>query len=104
MHQKATLSSPQLRVAAIVSRIVASVAGGWAFTWGFVTLGIALLVAGGMGYHDAQTLMFLLAFLVYLVFFLWAFSEASLKRVWLVLAGGAAAMSGTAWWISQTLV
>jgi hypothetical protein len=103
MQPKAGFSSSPVRAAAIVSRILAAVVGGWGFTWGFVTLGIALLVAGGMGYHDAQTLVYLLAFLVYLVFFLWAFSEASLRRVWLVLAGGGAAMTGLAWWITQSL-
>lgn len=103
MHSKAGFSSSPARAAAIVSRILAAVVGGWGFTWGFVTLGIALLVAGSMTYHDAQTLMFLLAFLVYLAFFLWTFSEASLARVWLVLAGGGAAMTGLAWWITQSL-
>lgn len=88
---------------AIVSRIAASLLGGWAFLWGFVTLGITALVAAGVPYGDAQTLLNLLAFLVFLGLFLWAFAAASVTRVWLVLAGGGAAMTAAAWLLLQTL-
>jgi hypothetical protein len=86
-----------------VSRIAASLLGGWAFTWGFVALGIASLVAAGMPYGDAKTLMYLLAFLVFLGLFLYAFAAASVLRVWLVLAGGGAAMAGAAWLLVRAL-
>lgn len=88
----------------LASRIAASLLGGWAFTWGFAALGISLAVAAGMSYHEAQTLLFLLAFLVFLGLFLWAFAAASLKRVWLVLAGGGAAMTALSWLLSRALV
>ncbi|QPF73252.1 iron uptake protein [Roseateles sp. DAIF2] len=85
----------------IVSRVAASLLGGWAFVWGFVTLGVALLLTAGMPFGDARTLVYLLAFLVFLVAFLWAFAAASLARVWAVLAGGGVLMTGLAWLLSQ---
>lgn len=88
----------------VLSRIAASLLGGYAFIWGFVTLGIALLVAAGMPYDEAQTLLFLLAFLVFLVCFCWTFAASSVARVWAVLAGGGAAMTGAAWLISRALI
>ena len=81
----------------VASRVAASLLGGYAFVWGFVTLGIALLLAGGVEYEDARTLCNLLAFLVFLTCFCWAFAAASLTRVWGVLAGGGALMTGAAW-------
>ncbi|MFZ5551423.1 MAG: iron uptake protein [Pseudomonadota bacterium] len=87
----------------IASRIAASVFGGWLFTWGFVTLGITSAVALGMPYGDARTLLFLLAFLVFLGMFLWSFSAASLAKVWLLLVGGGGAMTGAAWLLTQRL-
>jgi hypothetical protein len=87
-----------------VARIAASLAGGWAFVWGFVTLGIALLLMGGMSYADAQTLVYLLAFLIYLVTFCWSFTAASAIRVWLVLLGGGSTMTALAWWLMRSPV
>ena len=81
----------------VASRVAASLLGGYAFVWGCVTLGIALLLATGMDYDNARTLCNLLAFLVFLVCFCWAFAAASLARVWGVLAGGGALMTGAAW-------
>ncbi len=97
------MATVSLSPRSILSRITASLLGGYAFIWGFVTLGIALLVAAGMPYDDAQTLLFLLAFLIFLGCFCWAFTAASLMRVWAVLAGGGAAMTSAAWLISRAL-
>jgi hypothetical protein len=88
---------------AIASRVAAGLVGGYAFTFGLASLGIALLVAAGMPYGEARTLLYLLAFLVLLAVFLWSFAAASLTRVWGVLAGGGAAMSGAAWLLTQVL-
>lgn len=87
----------------LISRIAASLLGGWVFVWGVVTLGIALAVAGGMPFDRARTLMYLLAFLVFLCAFLWAFTAARVRTVWLVLAGGGALMTGAAWLLVPTL-
>lgn len=87
----------------IASRIAASLLGGWTFTWGFVALGITLLVAAGMPYGEAQTLLYLLAFLVFLGLFLWAFAAPSVQRVWWVLAGGGLAMTAAAWALARGL-
>jgi len=87
----------------VVSRVAASLVGGYAFTWGFTVLGIVLLVTAGASYHLAETLVYLLAFLVFLVAFCWAFVAARLVQVWGVLAGGGLAMTGTAWLLTHTL-
>lgn len=77
-----------------VSRIAAAVFGGYAFTWGFATLAIAAMAAAGVDFHEAETGVLMLAFLVFLIMFLWSFAARSVTRVWLVLAGGAGTMIG----------
>ena len=65
----------------IVSRIAAGAFGGYAFTWGFIALGMAGLFALGMPFHDTEALGYILGFLLFMVMFLWAFAAASLTRV-----------------------
>jgi len=88
----------------VVSRVAASLLGGYALVWGFVSLGTVLGVAAGMTYADAQTLLYLLAFLLFVVCFCWAISARSLSRVWLVFAGGGASMTLAAWLIASRLL
>lgn len=88
----------------IVARITAALLGGYAFTWGFVALGVAGLVALGVDFHEAETALLLLAFLVFLPLFLWAFAAASLARVWAVLGGGAVLMTAAAWGLQRVLL
>jgi hypothetical protein len=88
----------------IVGRVAASLLGGYAFTWGFITLGIALLIAVGMPYDDAYSLTMMLAFLVFLGVFFWSFAAAGLTRIWSVLTGGGAVMTATAWVLSHFLL
>lgn len=88
----------------IVSRVAASLLGGWAFVWGFVTLGITGLVALGMPYDEAYKLLMLIAFIVFLVAFCWSFAASSITRVWAVLTGGGAGMTAAAWWLARSLV
>lgn len=87
----------------VLSRIAASLLGSYAFVWGFGSLGTLLGVAAGMPYAEAQTLIFLLTFLVMLGGFCWAFVAASLTRVWTVLAGGGALMTSAAWLLGRAL-
>jgi len=88
----------------VVSRVAAATLGGYAFVWGFTTLGIVLAVVAGMPYDEARSLAYLLAFLVFLTVFLWAFAAVSLARVWTVLAGGGVLMTGATWWLSRSLI
>ncbi|QBE66256.1 iron uptake protein [Pseudoduganella lutea] len=88
----------------IVSRTAAAVLGGYAFTWGVVAFGTALLFAAGMAFHDAEHLAYIVGFLVYLVAFLVSFAARSLPRVWLVLAGGGASLAVAASLLQQQLV
>jgi hypothetical protein len=86
----------------VVSRVAASVLGGYVFVWGLVSAGTALLVKAGLPYGEAQTALYLWAFLVYLACFCWAMAVASLTRVWSVLAGGGLGMTALAWLLART--
>jgi hypothetical protein len=88
----------------VVARIAAALLGGYAFTWGFVSLGVAGLAGLGVDFHEAETAMLMLAFLLFLGVFLWTFACHSVVRVWAVLAGGGAVMTLTAWAIQQTML
>lgn len=98
------MHAPSLTRAHVLARIAAAVFGGYAFSWGLVAFGMAGLFALGMPFHDAEHLTAMLAMLVYLAVFLWAFAARSLPRVWLVLAGGGALMAGAASLLQATLV
>jgi hypothetical protein len=88
----------------VAGRVGASLLGGWIFVWGFATLAITALVASGLPYEEARTAVMLLAFLVFLAVFCWAFAAPRLARVWAVLAGGGALMTGAAWLAQRALV
>lgn len=87
----------------IASRVLAGVVGTWGFVWGFAVFGIAALVAAGMDYNEAYRLIMMLAFLVFLVLFCWAFVASSLLRVWGVLAGGGLLMTVAGWQLTRHL-
>lgn len=88
----------------IINRVAAALLGGYAFTWGFCALAMTVAVSLGAGFHDAEQGAYLLAFLVFLAVFLWAFACAHLPRVWLTLAGGGAAMTATAWALQNSIL
>lgn len=85
-------------------RVIAAIFGGYAFTWGFSAFGITTLVAMGVDFHEAETGISIVAFLVYLMLFLWTFAAASMTRIWLVLAGGAVVMQLAATILQSKLI
>ena len=93
-----TTPPPAQRVLPLLSRIAAAVLGGYAFCWGVVALGLSAFYAAGMAFHDAEHLGSILGLLLYLVVFCWAFAARRLTRVWVVLLGGGALMTGIAQW------
>ena len=96
-------TTPAPSAAHVASRAAAGLLGGYGFTFGVTTLGIVLAVFAGMPYGEARTLLYLVAFLVFLAAFLWAFAARSVYRVWGVLAGCGVLMSGAAWALSRAL-
>lgn len=88
----------------VIGRFAGAILGGYVFTFGFVALTTLASHALGLRYFVAQTLAWLLCFLVYLATILWGFSERSLVRVWLVLAGGGLALSAAAWLLSRQML
>ena len=95
--QASSAGCPTQRVHRVTARIAAAVLGGYVFVWGFTTLTIATALALGFPYDEAQLFAYLLAFLVFLAAFLWAFATRTALRAWLVLGGGGALMTGLAW-------
>jgi len=91
-------------VGSLVHRLLLSLVGGYAFTWGLVALGLAGLVAVGADFHEAEVAMLLIAFLVFLPLFLWGFAAPRIGRVWVVLAGGAALMTAAAWALQRAVL
>jgi hypothetical protein len=87
-----------------INRIAAALVGGYAFTWGFTAIGIAGLVALGVDFHEAETGVLLIAFLVFLGLFLWAFATASVLRVWVLLGGGGVLLTTAAWALQHALL
>lgn len=94
-------SSKELSTAQLLSRIAAGIAGGYCFVLGVTTLGIVLATGLGMSYTDAQTLMYLMAFLIYTFAFCWAFIHRSLLTICLCLIGGGAVMTALGWWLGN---
>ncbi|MFT3821812.1 MAG: iron uptake protein [Rubrivivax sp.] len=90
--------------ARVASRIAAAVLGGYVFTWGSISLSLALLFAAGMEFHDAEHLSCIMGFLIFLAAFLWAFAARSLRRTWLALAGGGALMASAATLVQYLLL
>jgi len=88
----------------ITSRVGAALLGGYAFTWGTIVLVAALMVAAGAEFHDAEHLAYLVGMLVFLIAFLAAFAARSLRRAWIVLAGGGALMAAGASLLQSQLV
>ena len=88
----------------IASRTAVAVLGGYAFTWGVITLGIATLHGAGMEFHDAEHLFYIIGFLVFLVAFLAAFATHGLRKMALVLVGGGLLMSAAASWVQSLII
>jgi hypothetical protein len=99
----ATLTASTSRSATVL-RVAAAVLGGYAFCWGFLAFALAGLYALGMAFHDAEHLGAILAFLLYVAAFCWAFVTPSLWRAWIVLAGGGAAMAAAASWLQHLIL
>jgi hypothetical protein len=82
-------------------RLVAALPGGYAFTWSAMSALIATLFGCGMDFHDAEQLAAMLGLLLYPGIVLWAFVAIRVTRLWLVLIGASAVMSGAAWWVQS---
>jgi len=91
-----TRSANQPRSAwpAIAARTALALLGGYAFTYAFTAALARLLPLYPV---DAVTAASLLSFVVYLVFILWAFASASLRRV-LVAVGVAIPLAIVGFW------
>ncbi|WP_371736787.1 iron uptake protein [Rhodoferax sp. U11-2br] len=75
---------------------MAAIVGGYAFGWGLIGLALVCLGAFGMPFDEAEHLRNILAVLLYLATFLWAFAARSLVRLSAVRLDGAALMAGLA--------
>jgi len=85
----------------LVSRVGAGIFGSYVFAWGFIALVASSLIAAGTEFHEATSLVSMLAFLLFLVTFCWSFIASSIALVWGVLAWGGALMALAGWWIAR---
>ena len=88
----------------LLARLAAAVLGGYFFAWGVVAAATSLLVAAGMGFHDAEFLSSLLGVLAYLAAFLWAIATRRLWQACAVLAVGGAGLAGVGSWVQGILI
>lgn len=91
-------------MAAILSRVLAAVLGGYALIWSIAAFGMTTLVMLGVDFHDAEAGMFMLAFLIYPAVFLWAFAARSQRVVWLTLMLTAPVLLLSAFWLQQRII
>lgn len=89
--------APWRRRAAVASRVLAAIGGGWLCSAGFVVLALALGHRAGLSFADAQTLAWLLAMPLYVAIVCWAFAARSGARVWAVLVIGGLLMGAAGW-------
>ena len=87
-----------------MARLATTLVGSFAFTWGFVALGVAGLVALGVDYHEAEVSLMLLAVLVFLPLFLWSFASPRQAWVTALLFGSAGAMTAIAWTLQRAML
>ena len=88
----------------ILARVLTGLVGVYAFVWSLTAFGIAALHALGMGFHQAEAAMYLVAFLLYLTLLLWSFAAKRLMPVVLILLSGALIMAGAALAVQHSLV
>ena len=81
----------------IANRLAVALLGGYIFTWGLVSFGMAGLAVLGVDFHNAEITMLILAFFIYLVVFLLAFYFKNLLKLWLVFGLGGGLMMLIAW-------
>jgi hypothetical protein len=104
MTNDPTRAEANARAAAVVSRVVGAVFGGYAFSASSVALAMVVLpLAFGLTRSESVILVPMIGFVLYLVVLLWAFSERRLRRVWGVLLSGTALCCGLLLWLSPLL-
>lgn len=92
-----------VNAARVLLRVTASLLGSYLFVWGFISLGIPLGVASGLPYDDSQSLLFMLALLLFVACFCWAFTARSARHVWLCFVAGGAFMTLAGWLLAGKL-
>ena len=88
----------------VLHRVLLSLIGSYLFTCSFIAFAIAVLVALGVGFHEAEAALMMIGFLLFLPLFLWAFSMQKLLKVWLVLVSGSSFMVAIAWGLQQMIL
>ena len=87
--------------AAVASRAVVAVAGGYLLAAAGAAVGAHAMVRLGMPRADAALASTLLSFIVHAVAALWAFGCASAWRAWAGVVLPGAALALIAWWLQR---
>ena len=84
----------------IAARCVAAIVGGFALTSvASIVLALALVRSGAMSRMDATATATLTSFALWVGVTMWAFSAASVRRVWLNLFVPTIVLSLLGWWL-----
>ena len=87
--------------APVGQRVALAVVGGYGLSAAAAAL-LALALSQVLPRSEAVMAMAMGVFLIYLFVLLWAFAEQCLRRLWIVLGGGAAAAQGVVIWLERT--
>ncbi|GAD21532.1 DUF3649 domain-containing protein [Acidovorax sp. MR-S7] len=87
--------------AAVASRTVAAVAGGYLLAAAGAAVGAHAMAGLGMPRADAALASTLLAFIVHAVAAMWAFGCASAWRAWAGVCLPGAVLALAAWWLQR---
>lgn len=88
----------------IIQHFSAPLIGGFVLTYGFVALATLACFALGLRFFEAQSLAWMLSFIVYLTAILWGFAQRSAHRVWLTFGGFGGLMIAAAWTLSRVML
>jgi len=83
--------------------VLGAFAGGYIFTWGFISLMVAGPVYAGLDFHSAEYTAFLLALPVFLLTFFWLFISRQIVLSHTLIFGSGALAIGLSLWL-QTLM
>lgn len=85
------------------NRFAAAIVGGYVLAYGFVAATTLVGFSAGLPFFEAETLSWLLSFLVYLAALLWAFVPKQTWFVWVMLGGGGICLTVLSWTLSRFL-
>jgi hypothetical protein len=86
----------------VLAHAATAIIGGYVFSWGVVSFGIAGLFKAGLEFHDAEAVASMIGLLGFVGVFLWSFAARDVRPVAATLICGGTVMAGAATWVQST--